>query len=128
MSNTPLEPATRVGKAPAPGKKYTYKPEAHPITDPGFDDSKNWFKNTVQRDQLYMQKRNLPTHRVMPYDRIFNTAAYAGGGAFFLARSMSCVVPYPPRSRCSRWLGVHHLCHGFPQVPPAVINVFGIDS
>ena len=78
---TPLEPATRIGVPPPPGKKYGYHFEAHPITDPGFDDSKNWFKNTVQKDQLYIQKRNLPTHRVMPYDRIFNFAAYCGFGA-----------------------------------------------
>lgn len=83
MSHAPSssqEPATRVGVYPKAGQKYGYKPEAHPVTDVGFDDSKNWFKNTVQRDQLYIQKRNLPTHRVMPYDRIFNTIAYAGGG------------------------------------------------
>lgn len=113
QSSTPLEPITRVGKPPAPGKKYGYHPEAHPITDPGFDDSKNWFKNTVQKDQLYIQKRNLPTHRVMPYDRVFNFVAYSGASALFFwfvplvlcsLRFVSAQLPPPlvPRTRLLR--------------------------
>jgi len=94
-----LEPPTRVGRLP-PSGKWVVKFDAHPLTEAGFDDTRTWFKNHIQRDQGYIQKRNLPTHRVMPYDRFFNLIAYVAaagaftGGAYSLFSLMT--KKYPP--------------------------------
>jgi len=70
--SSPLE----VGIAPPEGQKIAHPVYRQHITDPGFDDSKSVFKNTVQRTQMYQQKRNLPTHRVLPRDVYINAVAY----------------------------------------------------